>query len=189
MQSYHFLIKMMKLNIKFQTIEFIKGLFKDNDTLRVSVTALPGGSKQYFLFEASNLKKAHPTLSVNIDDETDKILIVFRKKGFTESPLIASTVLQADEFPRDFEDNDIEMKSINVFEPLQYMKKPKEASSVERQIVGHLNISFSLTIECICQPKATKFQNANNNKNNNFAKIAAFFGSENQNMFYNLISN
>ena len=59
--------------------------------IRVSITTLPGEQKQAFSFEAKNMKTTRPFFSVKINDKTEKILIVMRKKSFSQKdPIIAT---------------------------------------------------------------------------------------------------
>ena len=173
-----------------QSFELMKGVVQDNDTIRVSITTLPGEQKQAFSFEAKKMQTACPFFSVKINDKTENILIVMRKKSFSlKDPIIASTVIKSNQIPMKFNDiTNTEMKTINLLEPVQHSGK----KNTNRKVIGKFNILFSLAQELPCTNNNT-IKSANKKKNGKgYAKMDSFFDDENENrnfLFNDLITN
>ena len=170
---------MLCLNIQMQSFEFQKGIVQDNDTLRVSVTTLPSGEKQAFTFEAKKMLTTRPFFSVKINEKTERILIVMRKKSFSQKdPIVASTVLTKDQFPTKFNDiTNTEMKRIKLLEPVQ--RSDKKGSG--RKMVGQFDVQFTLTQEMLSTNKNT-IKPANKKRNGKgYSKMNSFFDDENDN--------
>lgn len=185
---------MLNLNFQMQSFELAKGIVQDNDTIRVSITTLPGEQKQAFSFEAKNMKTTRPFFSVKINDKTEKILIVMRKKSFSQKdPIIASTVIKSGQFPVKFNDiTNTEMKTINLLESLQHSNKKNTKSCGNRKIVGKFDIQFSLTQELPYQSKNTIMQFNKKKNGKGYAKMDSFLDTENENcnfIFNDLITN
>lgn len=180
---------MLHLNIQIQELEFEKGLFNKYDTLRVSVTTLPGEQKQKFKFDAKKLDRINPYFSVKINEFTEKIIIVFRKKNYSEKdPIFASTVILRSDICKTIDDNsNREMKKINIFEPKQQLQKSKAPKSGERKIVGCMNVTFSLTEGCICKNSAVKNNTGKKRHSKRYQKMNGIDGDENDQFFNNLI--
>ena len=162
---------MLHLNIQIQELEFEKGLFNKYDTLRVSVTTLPGEQKQKFKFDAKKLDRINPYFSVKINEFTEKIIIVFRKKNYSEKdPIFASTVILRSDIFKTIDDNsNREMKKINIFEPKQQLQK------------------FSLTEGCICKNSAVKNNTGKKRHSKRYQKMNGIDADENDQFFNNLI--
>ncbi|KAK8845721.1 hypothetical protein M9Y10_020639 [Tritrichomonas musculus] len=181
---------MLCLNIQMQSFELKKGIVQDNDTLRVSVTTLPGEQKQAFSFEAKKMQTTCPFFSVKIDEKTEKILIVMRKKSFSQKdPIIASTVIQSNQIPMNFNDMaNTEMKTINLLEPVQHSGK----KNTNRKVIGKFNIQFSLTQELPFNSNNT-IKTTNKKRNGKgYAKMDSFLDNENDTnnyLFTDLITN
>lgn len=146
------------------SFEFFNGLVGSNDTIRVSITTLPDGQKQAMTFDTKKIYAAHPSFTVNFSEITEKIVIVFRRKSMLSNDhIIASTVINSDEFPQLFKDAEsIEMRRINIYEPVQHMSKDNNKvvkNLTDRKIVGKMEIQLSL-----CE----RFERQNNNLNNQF---------------------
>ncbi|KAK8876177.1 hypothetical protein M9Y10_006380 [Tritrichomonas musculus] len=169
---------MQSLNIQIQTIELGKNVVQDNDTIRVSVTTLPGEQKQAFTFEAKKLKTVMPFFSVKIDDKTKKILIVMRKKSFSQKdPIICSTVIEGEELPKKInDDKNTERKTIKLLEPLQQAGKKNK----NRKTLGEMEVQFSLTQELFYESNIHQQINKKHN-GKGYSKMESFFGSENDN--------
>ncbi|KAK8890990.1 hypothetical protein M9Y10_028192 [Tritrichomonas musculus] len=153
---------MMCLNLQMHSFEFFNGLVGSNDTIRVSITTLPDGQKKAMTFDTKKIYAVHPSFTVNFSEITEKIVIVFRRKSMLSNDhIIASTVINSDEFPQLFKDAEsIEMRRINIYEPVQHMSKEnkKVAKNLyDRKIVGKMEIQLSL-----CE----RFERQNNNLNN-----------------------
>ena len=185
---------MFSLNIFMQTLELCPGIVKDDDTIRVSVTTLPGEQKQAFTFDAKNMKKAHPFFSVKINEKTEMLLIVIRKKDFTQkNPIIASTVIKRDQIPTKFNDStNTEVKSIKLLEPLQKLNKENSKSRSQRKSVGQIDIQFSLTQEFSCAKNTIKAQAGKKRNGQGYAKFESILDDENSRgnfLFVDLITN
>ncbi|KAK8897682.1 hypothetical protein M9Y10_015646 [Tritrichomonas musculus] len=180
---------MLSLNIQMQSFELQKGIVQDNDTIRVSVTTLPSGEKQAFSFEAKKMQTTRPFFSLKINEKTEKILIVLRKKSFSEKdPIIASTVIGKVDIPNKFNDiTNTEMKTINLLEPVQHSGK----KNGDRQIIGKFSLQFSLTQELPSTSKNT-IKPARKRSFKGYSKMNSFIDDENENnnfLFNDLITN
>ena len=184
--SFHFL-KMLSLNIQMQSFELAKNIVHDNDSIRISVTTLPGEQKQAFSFDAKKMKTVHPFFSVKIDDKTEKILIVVRKKNFTEKdPIIASTVIKSGQFPTKFNDvSNTELKTINLLEPLQHSGKRISKSTEDRKVVGKVDLCFTLTQEIECQKNLFKPHFNKKRNGQGYAKMDSFLLCDDENLITN----
>ena len=172
---------MLSLNIFMQTLELSPSIVQENDTIRVSVTTLPGEQKQAFTFEAKKIESTRPFFSVKIDKKTDKLIIVLRKKSFSEKdPIIASTVIKRDQLPTKFNDNtNTEMKTIKLLEPVQQNCKKNVHKGSTRKSVGQIELQFSLTQEFSCSKNTMKIQK--NKKNcQGYSKIDTLLENENE---------
>ncbi|KAK8899098.1 hypothetical protein M9Y10_001399 [Tritrichomonas musculus] len=171
---------MFSLNIFMQTLELSPSIIEENDTIRVSVTTLPGEQKQAFTVEAKKMKASHPFFSVKINDQTEKLLVVIRKKSFSQKdPIIASTVIKGDQLPKKFNDNtNTELKTIKLLEPLQQNGKKTKGSS--RKQVGQIEIQFSLTQEFTFSKNTMKAQKNKKRNGQGYSKIDTLLDNENE---------
>ena len=85
---------------------------------------------------------------MNITDETKKIIFVFRKKSFFQNdPIIASTIINSNEFPKSPNDQtNTELRTVNIYESIQKIKNfgykyPYDS----RRVFGQMQIQLSLT--------------------------------------------
>ena len=169
---------MLSLNIQMQSFELAKNIVHDDDTIRVSVTSLPGEQKQAFSFDANKMKTAHPFFTIKINEKTEKILIVIRKKSFSQKdPIVASAIIKKGQFPTKFEDiSNTRMSAIDLLEPLQHCGKKSPSS---RKIVGKIDIQFSLTQEMSSKNTTFKAKISKKKNGQGYAKMDSFFNDEN----------
>lgn len=180
---------MLSLNIHMQSFELAKNIVQNEDTIRVSVTTLPGEQKQAFSFDAKKMQTVHPFFSVKVNEKTEKILIVLRKKSFSEKdPIVASTVIQKGSFPTEFNNiANTELKTINLLEPLQH--SGKKGSKSDRKVVGKFEVQFSLQQELPCQSKTFKLQLGKKKNGQGYSKMDSIFNDENSLLYNDLITN
>ena len=83
---------------------------------------------------------------IKITNETKKIIFVFEKKGILKTyPIFASTCINSTEIPKELNDfNNIDIKSINIFEPIIYNNKQKNSNLENRKIIGKFFYHLSL---------------------------------------------
>ena len=150
------------LNLQILSFDLPRYLVKDNDAVRVSITSIPEENKQAFTIPAHKMKDSHITFNVNVNlqpkdipndfisTETEKIIVVFRKKSFfSNGPIIASTIIDANDFPKGFSDS-TEMKTINIYEPMNKNEKSNNDyqnsdNKKNRQIIGRMQVQMTLT--------------------------------------------
>ena len=158
---------MFGLNIHLKSFKLKSNLINENDKIRVSITTFPEQNKEAFVTEAKQINHVHHFFTVNISKETQKIVFVFRKVGFLEDPIIASTIIYDKDFPtRDT--NITDMKNMNIYEPVKNGHK-------NRKVYGEMEVQFSLTSAF---PTFNKKENKQNNfkfqahlKTNGYSKI------------------
>ncbi|KAK8892555.1 hypothetical protein M9Y10_029788 [Tritrichomonas musculus] len=140
---------MLNLNIQLQSIYLSKEIVGEFDTIRVSITTVPDGQKQAQTFEVREMKKAQPTFKIQMNDQTEKVIIVFRKKNiFGTDHIIASTTLKSKDIHIFKELVNNEHMKISIYEPLQNNNSKNNNSKTiakkNRRIVGTMEIDFSL---------------------------------------------
>ena len=125
------------------------------------------------------MKESHPFFSVKVDEKTDKLLIVLRKKSFVKKdPIIASTIIKRSEIPQKFNDiANTEMKTINLLEPLQNNGK----KNTNRKVVGKFNVLFSLSQELPYQKSLFNHQMSKKHNGQGYSKIDSCKMNENDN--------
>lgn len=146
--------KVYGLNIHLVAFQLSPDLIHKNEKIRVSITTLPEKKKQHFSINPKLIGSTHHFFTVNVTDKTEKILFVFRRKNFIQAdPIVASTVVHADQLPKSPDDkNNNDVKNIAILEPIQKIRKEnkgKEAIekvvNTHRKIVGQMEIQFELT--------------------------------------------
>lgn len=144
--------KSFGLNLRILSFQLSSNLFKQSDEIRVSVTTIPEENKQNFSIPAHKMKEAKLTFGVNVNicqqdipndfvlANTEKIVVVFRKKNFFSNPIIASTVITAKSFPKNLSEP-ATAKIFDIFEPINN----KNNNNKCRKIVGKMIVEMSLT--------------------------------------------
>lgn len=159
---------MLGLNIHLKSFKLNPGIINGNDKVRVSITTLPEQNKEAFVIEAKQMFCVHHFFTVNITEKTEKIIFVFRKKGFFEDPIIASKTISSSELPKSNENKNTEMKTYEIYEPLQN-EQNRRKSNENRRVFGEMKIQFSLTTAF---PTFDKKQSKSNySKVNGYSKI------------------
>lgn len=116
-----------------------------SDQIRVSITTVPEESKEVFMMEAQKLSGSHHFFSINISNQTKKILFVFRKKNFIKNdPIIASTIVHADELPSPDNKRNSDVKTIKIYEPIGGQHK-NFVDVHNRRVFGQMEIKFTIT--------------------------------------------
>lgn len=82
-KSHHF-NQIFSLIIFMQTHELSPSIIEENEIICISVTTLPGEQKYAFTVEAKKMKTYHTFFSVKINDQTEKLLIIIRKKSISQ---------------------------------------------------------------------------------------------------------
>lgn len=176
---------MYGLNIHLKSFKLNPKLASGNDKIRVSITTLPEKKKEAFVTEARQMNFVHYFFTINVTDQTQKIIFVFRKIEFFDDPIIASTILHAEDLPTTNPTN-VEMKMIKIFEPIQNEGNNKQK---RRGIIGEMEIQMSLTTAFPTfeesknnnkqSKKVHKYSNNSNSNNNDYSKV----NYENQNRY------
>ena len=159
------------LRMHLISFDLPRSIAKESDTIRVSITTIPEENKQHFTVQGRHMRNANLNFLVNVklptveipDDYvftgTEKIIVVFRKKStFWGLPIIASTFINAKDFPKNLTDP-IQVQTFNIYEPVQRENKnnyedhafignyqsPHQAHKIERRIIGRMQVELSLT--------------------------------------------
>lgn len=138
-----------QLNIFIHSFILPTNIIKPNDEVRVSITTLPEEQKQNFTINADKMNHVRHAFSVPITKNTTKVIFVFRKKSFFEAdPIVASTVLHSQDFPklilRTNEIDSAPIQNINIYEPVQ-RKETQGFNSFHRRILGQLQLQLLLS--------------------------------------------
>lgn len=171
-------------NIHLISFQLPKNVIKENEDIRVSITTLPEESKQHFHLHGKKMLCTNHVFSLNVTNKTKKVIMVFRKKIFLhEDPIIASTIIYQEDFPKlpdDVDPSNIEtmstdVKTLNIYYPLQKQIQEEKAAGkydktkkIDRKILGQMQIQLSFTSPYTSLKH--KHQKNNNSKNSGFEK-------------------
>lgn len=153
-----------KLDIKFSSFSFNQhASLKENDTIRVSITAVPDNNKKSMLVPVSLLGQVNQIITLDVSSITKKIIVVFRKATESKSGhIIGSTIIHKEDLPdKTFISNQLgfsdvsqaALQTLDIFEPNHYNKQPPfksesndSLSSTERKIIGAMKYQISLSV-------------------------------------------
>lgn len=167
---------MRGLKIHISSFMLNQNIVQGSDKVRISVTTFPEENKELYTMEAKKLSDSHHMFSINITDQTRKILFVFRKKNiFQNDPIIASTIINASEFPYPDDSKNTEVKTIKIYEPIQKMSYDRQ----NRQVVGQMEIKFTITDPEYAFGDNVKIQKIHNGQG--YSKVKVITRNENEN--------
>lgn len=150
------------LNLHISSFDLPRNILKETDEVRVSITTIPDENKQAYVIPARKMKDSDITFHFNVNIarndipkeyitmQTEKIIVVFRKKSFFSDPIIASTIIPIKELPKDVSQTP-EQKVINIYVPLNKCENDKvnrNDHSKNRKIIGRMNVQMNLTEPC-----------------------------------------
>lgn len=140
------------MNIHLSSFIIPKNIISEKDEIRVSFTTIPEQKKDYFILEGKKMYDTHHVFTLNITNETRKILIVFRKKSiFSNSPIIASTGFLLNDFnnvPKEqitFGMINTDAKTVHIYYPFQKQMAEEGASRVERKVLGEMQVQLTFS--------------------------------------------
>lgn len=143
--------EMLSLNIQLQSVNLSKDIIGELDAVRISITTLPDNQKQAQRVEVSELRTKQPTFKILMNDKTERIIVVFRKKSiFGNDPIIASTVIKVSDIHIFNELINSEHQKIMIYEPVQNNNNKnnnKTINNKNRKILGTMEVEFSLQEE------------------------------------------
>lgn len=185
---------MLNLNIQFQSIYLSKEIINENDTIRVSITTYPDGQKQAQTVEVKKMNVIQPTFKIKMNNQTEKIIVVFRKQGFfTDDHIIASTVLHSKNIHIFKELINNEHQKVSIYEPIQGKNNNKSNNSKNRRVVGSMEIEFTMHEEFSRQNFPINKENQKEFKRKGYSQVdALLLNQSNRNqdfMFQDLIYN
>lgn len=169
------------LNIHLLSFKLYSNSIHPNDKIRVSITTIPEENKQSFVIDMKKINEIHHFFNVNISEKTKKIIVVFRKKSIIQSdPIIASTIIHSNEFPKScYDSNNTELKQISIYEPIKNRAELRE----NRQALGQMQVQLSLqdafpdgTFTTKCNYKISKIH-----KGEGYSKVNACNKNNNEN--------
>ena len=168
---------MYGLNLYLHSIQLSNDLVRPNDKIRVSITTIPEKIKQAFIIDAKKINDIHHVFSVNITDQTSRIIFVIRRKNFIQNdPIISSTIINANQFPKfNKESAKTEIKFINLYEYIRNQQNINK-DDVDRRIIGLMKINFSVTEKFL---KMTN-QDFGNTQELMFSKLNFFNNNKNK---------
>lgn len=174
---------MFGLNIHLQSFHLNYNLIGPSDKVRVSITTIPEDSKQAFIIEGKKMNNVHHFFTINISKRTERIIFVFRKKSFFQNdPIIASTIIHSNEFPKSKDDTtNTQLKNLAIYEPLSKLHDRKDQfKSANRKIVGQMEIQFSLEDAFPIANYDTQYQTSKSLNGQKNSKITHSINNENQ---------
>ncbi|KAK8840396.1 hypothetical protein M9Y10_030957 [Tritrichomonas musculus] len=137
------------LTIHLLSFQLNDNLIHNNDKIRVSITTIPEEKKQNFIIDPKDIGDAHKYFTVNISDQTKKILFIFRRKSILQAdPIIASTIIRREQFPS--MKSSKESKTITLFEKISKKKKENVEDEIDSNLnkskksVGQMNVQLEL---------------------------------------------
>ena len=155
-----------------------KNIIDKEEEVRVSITTLPDEKKEHFTIEGKKMYNANHVFTLNVTNQTKTVVMVFRKKTFLqENPIIASTTIHFKDFkeiPCEQITNGIintEVKTINIYYPLQQQKREEHKDKIERKILGQMQIQLTFTTPYLNQKQQKTNKTNKTNKINKINKI------------------
>lgn len=112
------------------------------------ITSFPEKNKRYYYFHGDQLVFFDQVFYLNITNDTNEILFVFRKKSFIDNdPIVASAIIHSTEFPKipqninqlNLEKSETDIKVIDILEP----KHQNMTNDSIRKKIGSINIKLS----------------------------------------------
>lgn len=183
---------MLGLNIKLHSFEFFGNLVNDNDNIRVSITTLPDGQKQAFTFNMKKINSTTASFTIKFNESVQKIVFVFRKQNIlSDDHIIASTVIQSEEFPKLFSKVDnISVQKLDIYEPIQHAsnKNNNNVKPQNRKVFGRMIAQFSLLEKFIREDNKYDSQQCKYDNKQDTSKIDSILKNNNM-LFQDLIQN
>lgn len=200
------------LNIHLVAFNLPKNVIKDHEEIRVSITTLPEEKKQHFKLQAKKMKNSNHVFSINITNQTKKVIMVFRKKSLLyNDPIIASTIIHQTDFPTlppgmsSFNCDPIstDIKNLEIYYPLQkqiremrkhthdqkFPAQPADKTAkINRKIIGNMQVQMSFTTPYPDLEVANeKFRKSHRNgeSNSNFNDAHGSYSKNNYEMITN----
>lgn len=147
------------LNIHLLSFKLSDKLIHDSDVVRVSITTFPEENKQHFEVKGKKIYCTNHVFALNITNQTDKIVLVFRKKSvLNENPIIASATLHLKKFVNlpikeiTTGMTSTDVKILDVYYPLQKQLQEEERkkgttnnSQMKRKVLGQMEVQLSFT--------------------------------------------
>lgn len=142
------------LNIHLLSFTLPKSTIKQLDEVRVSITTMPDGVKQHYHLQGRKMGKTNHIFSLNITNQTKRIVMVFRKKVlFSDGPIIASKTIHLSEFqnvpetPINTGSINSEVKTLYLYYPLQKQMEEENTNNknIERKKLGQMDIQLTFT--------------------------------------------
>lgn len=136
---------MYGLNIHLHSFYLNRNLVDTSDKIRVSITTIPEENKEAFVVNGDKTGDVHHFFTVNVSNQTKRIIFVFRKKSLFSNHIIASTIIPFNELPQSENDEkNTELKTIKIYEPFQHLNDNPYAIQ-NRRVFGEMKIEFKPT--------------------------------------------
>lgn len=163
---------MLSINIQMHSFVFNKELVSPKDKVRVSITTLPEGQKQAQTIDIKKLDMMKPSFNIKFNENTDKIVVVFRRKSILAcDPIIASTVMKTRDL-NIFDNKMNEKKNVRIFEPISQAKD-------KRKILGRMTIEFALEETNANKNNKIIKEKIKEHKGQEYSKINPYFNNDN----------
>lgn len=132
------------LDIQLCSFDLNKKIYNVDD-INVSVSIIPDGRIQHFYINGKNFKKEQHSLTVNITDKTEKVVLTFKKHNILlEDSYIGYAIINRNEFIQPKKDS--ETQQISILKLRTNKRKGRHNNDVQdgKSIVGHINVQFQL---------------------------------------------
>lgn len=159
------------LNIHLLSFELPKKVIKNLDEVRVSITTMPDGVKQHYTLKGKKMENTNHVFSLNISNETRRIVMVFRKRVlFNDGPIIASKTIHLQEFkelpksPITSGSINSEVKTLNLCYPIQkqMVEEQTDKRNINRKVLGQMEIQLTFTTPYVKYKKDKRSRKDNN---------------------------
>ena len=165
---------MLNMKMEMHSIYLSKDILQDNSSIRVSITTLPEEQKQAKIVNVKDLNTGILNFKIQMNNKTEKVVIVFRRHGFLDEHIIASTTLRASEIKMFKEIIGSEHKQVDIYEPIQGKNNNQHKFPLrkeERRVVGSMEIEFSLIEEFGRQNYSINKEHKAEFKNSSYSKV------------------
>lgn len=143
-------------NIHLLAFYLPKNVIKSKDKIRISITTKPENIKQHFKIKGKKMCKSNYVFSLNITNQTKRIVMVFRKKNFlNEDPIIASTIIYTSSLPKIKRELshpiNTQVKNYNIYYPISKQMREQQVNGFEetkkedikRKVLGQMQVQFT----------------------------------------------
>ena len=140
------------LTINLLSFTIPPSVILETDQLRVKAKTFPDGNKQKFDIKAKKMSNCNLIFTLNITDQTEKLLFIFRKKTFLSgNQTIGTSEINISELMGSSPDNNsLGTQTLDIYYPVERQLREQQShgvdrSSIKEKVIGQMKITISLS--------------------------------------------